>query len=1179
MAQKLPAYTPPHTASIPPPSLAFASMEERILGYWDEIKAFETSLRLSAGRRPYTFLDGPPFATGLPHYGHILAGTIKDVICRYRAMSGHHVDRRFGWDTHGLPVEYEIDQKLGVKSPLDVTEKIGIARYNSECRAIVMRYSKEWEAVVSRAGRWISFERNYKTLDPSFMQSVWWVFGQLFRKGLVYSGTKVMPYSTACATPLSNFEANLNYKDVQDMTAIVSFPVRATTAAELAAQGVAAPDAVAAFRSVEARVGEARLLAWTTTPWTLPSNLALCVHPGLRYVKARRIATATATAATPGAPGEVYIVCDTLVESVFPPEKLAGKKDKPRPSHEVLDTFAGSDLVGLHYEPLFAYFADFARQHNGFRVLADDYVTADSGVGIVHQAPYFGEDDFRVCLAHGVVRKDGDVVCPVDDSGCFTAAVADFAGQYVKDADKGILRHLKAAGRLVSQSTYTHSYPFCWRSDTPLIYKAVPSWFVRVEDIKDRVVANNQRAAWVPRAIQDKRFHNWLVNARDWAVSRNRFWGCPIPVWQSADGAQTVAVSSIAELARLSGRPAESITDLHRESIDDITIPDPRGAPHPPLRRIAPVFDCWFESGSMPYASRGFPFAPEFQGFASDAERDAHFLRTFPADFVAEGLDQTRGWFYTLLILSTALFDAPPALHCVVNGLVLAENGQKMSKRLRNYPPVDEVFAEYGADAVRLYLANSPAVRAQDLRFRKDGVRDVVKDIFIPWYNAFRFLLQNTERYAQAAGAPFATYRVATIEADVKAAARHVMDMWILAATEALVGLVRAEMDAYRLYTVLPELVRFIDNLTNWYIRFNRERLKGDEGAADQRVCLNVLFFVLFTLCRLMACFTPFLTEFLYLEMRPLMRLDAPAGSGGAATGAAGAAEAHASIHFWPVPAIPRGTFAFAADPRVVEKVESLKSVVSLGRMVRRDRCNVTSFKMPLRTATVVHDDPDVVAGLRDLSGYIQSELNVLSIEFAVGAGAMAHLVVDPDFAAIREQYGADRVQLGSVIKAVKALCNLDDPSNVRLVTALRRDGRVTLGGHEITTALCKVRLEAVEAPGRAAGADDDGFLVLFDTHIDEDLVRLASERELFSKIQKLRKQAGLELTDSCRVYVTDVESGADIVRRALGGFRSRVRGTIYLGEPVANADASPSAEGCVETDAVRCKMCVVKDC
>eukprot|EP01035_Chromulina_nebulosa_P017859 gene17859-23472_t len=666
-----------------PEKFNFSENEEVILKYWKDIDAFNTSLKLSEGRPEFTFYDGPPFATGLPHYGHILAGTIKDTVTRYAHQTGHYVSRRFGWDCHGLPVEYEIDKKLGITGR-DMVLEMGVANYNSECRSIVQRYTAEWEETVTRLGRWIDFRNDYKTMDPSFMESVWWVFKTMFDKGLVYRGYKVMPYSTACGTPLSNFEAGLNYKDVNDPAVVVSFPL------------INDP--------------EVSLLAWTTTPWTLPSNLALCVNSSFDYVK---IQDKTRN-------NKIFIILEKRLSQLFPeinkPDCTDERKDE---LYTILERLKGSQLVGLKYTPLFDYFIN---QPNAFRVVADNYVTEDGGTGIVHQAPAFGEDDYRVCLSNNIIGKGEDLPCPVDANGRYTDQVPEYVGRAVKDADNDISQALKAKGRLVLKEVYFHSYPFCWRSDTPLIYKAVPSWFVSVEKVKPQLLNNNTQTYWVPSFVQEKRFHNWLADAKDWAISRNRFWGTPIPLWISDDLEEMVAIGSVDELYQLSG---VKVTDLHKEYVDNITIPSKQGKGL--LRRVDEVFDCWFESGSMPYAQLHYPF-----------ENQDRFNNGYPADFIAEGLDQTRGWFYTLMVISTCLFNKPAFKNLIVNGLVLAADGKKMSKRLKNYPDPKLILKNCGADALRLYLINSPVVRAEVLKFQEEGVSDIIREV-----NAWDMTLSN----------------------------------------------------------------------------------------------------------------------------------------------------------------------------------------------------------------------------------------------------------------------------------------------------------------------------------------------------------------------------------------------------------------------------------------------------
>uniref|UniRef100_A0A672GTG1 Isoleucine--tRNA ligase, cytoplasmic n=1 Tax=Salarias fasciatus TaxID=181472 RepID=A0A672GTG1_SALFA len=947
-----------------PESVNFPLEEEKILNLWDVKDCFQECLKQSKNRPRYTFYDGPPFATGLPHYGHILAGTIKDIVTRFAHQSGFHVDRRFGWDCHGLPVEYEIDKTLGIKGPEDVA-KMGIAEYNKQCRNIVMRYSNEWETSVKRMGRWIDFKNDYKTLYPWFMETVWWVFKQLYDKGLVYRGVKVMPYSTACNTPLSNFESNQNYKDVQDPSVIVNFPL------------------------IENE--QISLIAWTTTPWTLPSNLALCVNPELLYVKVK------------------------------------GEEKQSK-----LLIFPGKVLKGKKYKPLFQYFVKLGEK-GAFQVVVDNYVKEEEGTGVVHQAPYFGADDYRVCAEYNIIQRDQAPICPVDASGCFTSEVTDFAGQYVKDADKNIIKWLKENGRLINASTFKHNYPFCWRSDTPLIYKAVPSWFVRVEHMVQKLLDNNGKCYWVPEFVREKRFGNWLRDARDWAVSRNRYWGTPIPLWVSDDFEEVVCVGSMAELEELSG---VKVTDLHRESIDNLTIPSRCGKGV--LRRVTEVFDCWFESGSMPYAQVHYPF-----------ENRKEFEDTFPADFIAEGIDQTRGWFYTLLVLSTALFGKPPFKNVIVNGLVLASDGQKMSKRKKNYPDPTLIVQNYGADALRLYLINSPVVRAENLRFKEEGVRDVLKDVFLPWYNAYRFLVQNVQRLQKEEDIQFLYNESTAKQSD------NIMDKWIQSFTQSLIQFFKAEMDAYRLYTVVPRLVKFVDMLTNWYVRTNRRRLKGESGTEDCLWALETLFSVLFSMCRLMAPFTPFITEMMYQNLRHLVD---PASLEEKDT---------SSIHYLMLPQVRERLI----DKRIERAVSQMQSVIELGRVIR-DR-KTLPVKYPLKEVVVIHQDPEALKDIQSLQKYILEELNVRQLT----------LSTDKDKYGIRLRAEPDHMVLGKRLKgAFKAVTASIKELSSEQLEAFQKTGSIVVDGHELHEEDLRLMYTFDQSSGSAAQyeahSDAQGHLV-----------------------------------------------------------------------------------------------------
>lgn len=642
-------------------------------------------------------------------------------------MKGYHVERRFGWDTHGLPIEHEIDKKFNITGKQAVME-MGLDVYNSECRAIVMRYSSEWRTTIERLGRWIDFDNDYKTMDVTFMESEWWAFKELFDKGKVYQGHRVMPYSTVLTTALSNFEANQNYQDVTDPAVVVSFPL------------VNDP--------------KTKLLAWTTTPWTLPTNLGLCVHPDFEYVKILDEKS-----------GDHYILLEKLMTTLY--------KDPKKAKFKIVEKIKGKDMLGWKYEPLFDYYYEEFKEV-AFKVLNAKYVTDDSGTGIVHQAPAFGEDDFAIAQDAGIVNESRPPPDPLDETGRYTERVKEFEGMHVKEADKHILKALKGKGRVIVESQLKHSYPMCPRSDTPLIYRAVPSWFIRIPEIVPKMLENIESSHWVPSFVKEKRFANWIGGARDWNVSRNRYWGTPIPIWSSDDGEERICVGSVEELKKLTGYEGD-ITDIHRDKIDHLTIPSRQGKGD--LKRIEEVFDCWFESGSMPFASQHYPF-----------ENKEKFLNSFPGNFIAEGLDQTRGWFYTLVVLGTHLFDKMPFQNCVVNGIVLAEDGKKMSKRLKNYPDPNVVMEKYGSDALRMYLINSPVVRAEPLRFKETGVKEVVQKVLLPLWNSYNFFAAQVTLLKKIEDVDYMW------DAAAEATNSNVMDKWILASCQSLLEYVNEEM-------------------------------------------------------------------------------------------------------------------------------------------------------------------------------------------------------------------------------------------------------------------------------------------------------------------------------------------------------------------------------------------------
>ena len=892
--------------------------------------------------------------------------------------------------------------------------------------------------------------QDYKTLYPWFMESVWWVWSQLFAKGLVYRGYKVMPYSTACSTPLSNFEVNQNYQDVTDPAVIVSFPLDQEP-------GVS-------------------LVAWTTTPWTLPSNLALCVNPEMQYVK---VVDKTRD-------GAKFILMEARLCALYKNEE----------EYEILERFPGKKLAGLTYTPLFPYLT--GEMKSAFKVCLDGYVTSDSGTGVVHQAPAFGEDDYRVCLANGVFKKGQEpTICPVDASGKFTATVTDFAGQYVKDADKHIIKHLKGTGRMVHASTINHSYPFCWRSDTPLIYRVIPGWFIKVTALRDKLLTNNDKSYWVPEFVKEKRFRNWLADCRDWSVSRNRYWGTPIPLWVSEDGEEVVCVGSIEELQQLSG---VEVSDLHRESIDHITIPSKCGKGM--LRRVPEVFDCWFESGSMPYAQQHYPFSGS-----------AEFDSKFPADFIAEGVDQTRGWFYTLLVISTALFDKPPFKNLIVTGLVLAADGKKMSKRLKNYPDPVELMNKYGSDSIRLYLIDSPVVRADTLRFKEEGVKGVLKDVLLPWFNAYRFLIQNIVRLEQEEGVKFMY--------GGDCASGNVMDKWILSYTHSLIEFVEVEMAAYRLYTVVPRLIQFIENLTNWYVRLNRPRIRGEMGVEECEQSVNTLFSVLLSMIRLMAPFTPFLTETIFQNLRKAIHPNLCSDE---------------SIHFMMLPKFNSSM----VDRDIERRVGVMQAVIETGRLLR-DR-NTLPIKYPLKEVVLVDVNPTVLSDARSLESYIVSELNVRKLTVSSDKTKYAvQLTAKPNHMLLGKRLKGDFKKVSAAIVA------LGDAE----LAEMKERGDREICGHVIRFDELHVGYEVKGEGGQYAAASEHNVLLLLDCSTDQELMDEGLAREVVNRVQKLRKKAKLVPTDKITVHYT-IKGKAGDLGRVVGTQKELIEGSLkspFLGD------------------------------
>ena len=862
----------------------FPEMERVVLDYWNSDDTFQASLEQREGAEEYVFNDGPPFANGLPHYGHLLTGYVKDIVPRYRTMTGYHVPRVFGWDCHGLPAELEAEKQLGITDKAQI-EDMGLEKFNEYCAKSVMHYAGEWEDYVTRQARWVDFENGYKTMDPGFMESVMWAFKELYDKGLIYQGFRVLPYSWAEHTPLSNQETRLDdsYRDRQDPTVTVTLPFTGARA------GYAAEKTWAEHPELH----DAAAIGWTTTPWTLPSNLALAVHPEVEYSLVK-----------PGAEGVVD-------KQLLLATNLLGAYAKELGEYEVVATFTGAELEGIEYEPVFDYFRD---HENAFMILNADYVTTEDGTGVVHQAPAFGEDDMLTCQKYGI-----DLVIPVDADGKFTSLVPEYEGKLVFDANRDIIRDLRAKGRVVRDQTIVHSYPHSWRSGEPLIYMALPAWFVKVTDFRDRMVELNQEIDWIPSHIRDGQFGKWLEGARDWNISRTRYWGSPVPAWVSdnPEYPRVDVYGSLDELERDFGRRPKS---LHRPHIDDLVRPnpdDPTGKSM--MRRVPDVLDCWFESGSMPFAQYHYPF-----------ENREEFETRQPADFIVEYSGQSRGWFYVQHVLSTALFDRVAYKKVVAHGIVLGSDGQKMSKSKGNYPNVMEVFDRDGSDAMRWFLMSSPILRGGNLIVTEQGIREGVRQALLPLWNAYTFLQLYSSEEAQW-----------SVDSD------NVLDRYILAKTHDLVESVGQALDDTRIADACDEIRRFADTLTNWYVRRSRDRFW--EGQEAHPEAFNTLYTVLEVVTRTVAPLLPYISEVIWRGL----------------TG--GRSVHHAEF--------PQATH-LPADADLVAAMDATRAVCSAASSVRK--ANKLRNRLPLPKLTVALPNADSLEPFRST---IRDEVNVKEVE------------------------------------------------------------------------------------------------------------------------------------------------------------------------------------------------------
>lgn len=987
----------------------FSTLEKAILEFWKKNDTFKQSIKQNENNPTYIMYDGPPFATGLPHYGHLIQSALKDTIPRYKTMKGYHVPRRFGWDCHGLPVENEAEKALGI-SGKSAIEEYGIANFNETCRKLVMRYSSEWQAYINRLGRWVDFENDYKTMDIDFMQSIWQVFKQLWDNNLIMQGHYILPFCSRCSTVLSNHELNMGgYKNVTDQSASVIFKRLDTP--------------------------NSYFVAWTTTPWTLPSNLGLAVGPEIDYITIKHKTD-----------NKLYTLGQSRLASYFASEKETDE-------YEIVWQGKGRDLAELEYEPIFDYFASM-KNEGAFKVVAADYVSDSDGTGIVHLANGFGEDDYNALKDRNLT-----VVCPVDDEGKFTSAVSDYAGRWVKDCDKDILARLKDEGKLLRKDNYVHSYPHCWRCETPLIYKATPSWFVNVPLIRDKMLKANSQINWSPEHIKDGRFGKWLANARPWAISRNRFWGNPIPVWQCASCQGYKVIGSKAELESESGK---TFTDLHMHFIDDTIIKCSCGGN---MQRIKEVFDCWFESGSMPYAQNNYMF---------DKASESEFLaKEFPADFIAEGIDQTRGWFYTLTILAAALFDKPAFKNVMTTGLVLASDGQKMSKSKKNYSDPLEVVELYGADAVRLYLQGSALSKGEDLKFQNEGVKEVLKNTIIPLWNAYSFYVL----YANIDEIDHEKF------ISMKDKPTNELDLWLISVANKLVKKCETDYESGDLSAVINNITSFIDELNNWYIRLNRRRFWKSDDFADKLQAYRSLHYALMSVLQVSAPVMPFMSEEIYQNLK--------------------FTNLPSSIHLC--------KWVSADDSLIDENLESKMSLVMRAVNLALSLRNTYNFKLrqPLKKGYIISASAKELEHLKKAKDLIMQELNLKELEFTTNEGDFVSYSTKANFKVLGKILGANMKEGASLIEKL---------SSTDIAKILQKQEVViTVAGEKIVLNDEMLAITRIQKEGLKVESEGS-ITIALDTVLTSDLIDEGLVRDFVRAVQNLRKESGFDVVDRINI-------------------------------------------------------------
>ncbi len=1059
------------------PKQSFPEMEKNILAYWEENKIFEESVDQRKDKEKFVFFDGPPFANGLPHYGHILATALKDAVTRYWTMKGYFVPRTIGWDCHGLPVEYEIEKELNLSGRKDIVN-YGVEKFNAKCKESVFRYTKEWLDLLKRVGRWADFSKSYATLDNNYMESIWWVFKQIWDKELVYSGFKSMHICPRCETPLSNFEVSQGYRDVTDMTVTAKFKLKAD-----------------ALKAIGAREKDVYVLAWTTTPWTLPGNVALAFGEKIKYVMVKD---------RPPAPldlgGEIvendprlvdmnsYVLAEELCESVF------GKN-----CYHIVQEIDPKKLIGTHYEPLFDYYVDAGLTGEMYSINIADFVTTEDGTGVVHIASMFGEDDYSFGQKYGYAQ-----ISHVNMDGTFKAEVKDFVGKSVIGQNGNIADFLGEKGLIFKKYNYKHSYPHCWRCDTALINYSTRSFFIKVTEIKARLQKNNKKIHWQPEHMQEGRFGKWLEGVRDWSISRNRFWGCAIPVWECDCGEQ-VCVGSVDELRERSDGKIPMCNgklDLHKPYIDEITFKCTTCSAD--MRRVPDVLDCWFESGSMPYAQLHYPF-----------ENKAEFENNFPANFIAEGLDQTRGWFYTLHVLSTLLFNKPAFQNVIVNGILLAADGEKLSKRKKNYPDPALLFETMGVDSTRYFLCSSTAPLAEDVRFSEKHVEEVVKKFTLTLWNTYSFFVT----YANIDN--FKPLKDAT-----KFQPAHKLDKWILSELNSLIEQVTVNMDNFNLTKASRPLLDFVENLSNWYVRRSRRRFWKSENDDDKNQAYQSLYMVLVEFSKLIAPFMPFIADEIYRNLTGLK-----------------------SVHLADFPAANK----FLIDEALNREIYLVRLIVNLGHSVR-GKAKI-KVRQPLGRVDIALPEGVAESLVFQQEEVILEELNVKKLEIIKEASEIVDQSVIPNAKVLGPKYGKD-VQF--IIQQIK-------DGNFEILPG----GMVKVGHFELHDDEVEIGFKGKE------GFDVEsleGMVVALDTNVSEELKSEGYARDIVRFIQELRKEANFQVDD--RIYIS-IETENSVIAGAVTAFADYIKRETLAEELQQGGNFEWDKEQMVDLDDEKVKVAV----